>query len=117
MIHSARGLFRPNRRIAIGPQKISMYLKRYHDIDISDSGVWRILKRLDMSRLPTSQRYKRHKDRWKRYEKALPGHRIQIDVKFVTPIGGPKKKKYYQFTTIDDCTRLRILRIYDKFAM
>ena len=117
MIHSARGLFLPNRRIAIGPQKISMYLKRYHDIDISDSGVWRILKRLDMSRLPTSQRYKRHKDRWKRYEKALPGHRIQIDVKFVTPIGGPKKKKYYQFTAIDDCTRLRILRIYDKFAM
>jgi transposase InsO family protein len=97
-----------------GPQKISMYLKRYHDIDISDSGVWRILKRPDMNRLPASQRYKRHKDRWKRYEKALPGHRIQIDVKFVTPISGPKKKKYYQFTAIDDCTRLRILRIYDK---
>jgi transposase InsO family protein len=97
-----------------GPLKISMYLKRYHDIDISDSGVWRILKRLDMNRLPASQRYKRHKDRWKRYEKALPGHRIQIDVKFVTPISGRKKKKYYQFTAIDDCTRLRILRIYDR---
>jgi transposase InsO family protein len=97
-----------------GPLKISMYLKRYHDIDISDSGVWRILKRLDMNRLPASQRYKRHKDRWKRYEKALPGHRIQIDVKFVTPISGGKKKKYYQFTAIDDCTRLRILRIYDR---
>lgn len=97
-----------------GPLKISMYLKRYHDIDISDSGVWRILKRLDMNRLLASQRYKRHKDRWKRYEKALPGHRIQIDVKFVTPISGGKKKKYYQFTAIDDCTRLRILRIYDR---
>jgi transposase InsO family protein len=97
-----------------GPLKISMYLKRYHDIDISDSGVWRILKRLDMNRLLASQRYKRHKDRWKRYEKALPGHRIQIDVKFVTPISGRKKKKYYQFTAIDDCTRLRILRIYDR---
>ena len=35
-----------------GPAKISMYLKRYHDIDISSSGVWRILKRLDMNRLP-----------------------------------------------------------------
>lgn len=97
-----------------GPLKISMYLKRYHDIDISDSGVWRILKRLEMNRLPTSQRYKRHKDRWKRYEKALPGHRIQIDVKFVMPISGAKRKKYYQFTAIDDCTRLRILRIYDR---
>ena len=40
-----------------GPGKIAMYLKRYHDVEISQSGVWRILKRLDMSRLPSSQRY------------------------------------------------------------
>ena len=44
-----------------GPQKIAMYLRRYHDVEISPSGVWRILKRLDMNRLPASQRYKRHK--------------------------------------------------------
>jgi len=37
-----------------------MYLKRYHDIDISNSGVWRILKRVDLSRLPAYQRYQRH---------------------------------------------------------
>ena len=30
-----------------GPLKISMYLKRYHDVEISHSGVWRILKRLE----------------------------------------------------------------------
>ena len=66
-----------------GPHKIAMYLKRYHDIAISPSGVWRILKRLDMSRLPSSQRYRRHVDRWKRYEKPLPGHRVQFDVKFI----------------------------------
>jgi transposase len=35
-----------------GPHKIAMYLKRYHDVQISLSGIWRILKRLDMSRLP-----------------------------------------------------------------
>lgn len=40
-----------------GPQKIQMYLRRYHDIPISTSGVWRILHRLDMGRLPASQRY------------------------------------------------------------
>jgi transposase len=43
-----------------GPDKIAMYLTRYHDVTISTSGVWRILKRLGMSRLPASQRYKRH---------------------------------------------------------
>ncbi|MEA2506707.1 MAG: hypothetical protein QOH48_1325, partial [Actinomycetota bacterium] len=97
-----------------GPYKIQMYLKRYHDITISVSGIWRILKRLDMNRLPTSQRYKRHQARWKRYEKPQPGHRIQIDVKFIAPLKGSRKTRYYQFTAIDDCTRLRVLRLYDR---
>jgi transposase len=66
------------RSYHFGPHKIAMYLKRYHDVQISPSGIWRILKRLDMSRLPSSQRYRRHTDRWKRYEKPLPGHRVQI---------------------------------------
>ena len=95
-----------------GPHKIAMYLERYHEITVSPSGIWRILKRLDMSRLPASQRYKRHKERWKRYEKPQPGHRVQVDVKFVAPIGGTRRK-HYQFTAIDDCTRLRVLRVYD----
>ena len=97
-----------------GPQKIAMYLARYHDIEISTSGVWRILKRVGMNRLPASQRHKRHEKRWQRYEKPLPGHQVQIDVKFIEPLKGSRKKRYYQFTAIDDCTRLRILRIYER---
>ena len=73
-----------------GPQKISMYLKRYHDVDLSPSGVWRILKRLDMNKLPTSKRYVRHAKRWELYEKPQPGHAVQIDVKFVAPMGARK---------------------------
>lgn len=96
-----------------GPLKISMYLKRYHDVEISNSGVWRILKRVDLNRLPASQRHKPHKQRWTRYEKQQPGHRVQLDVKFIEPLEG-SRKRYYQFTAIDDCTRLRVLRIYDK---
>src|SRR5205807_8133656 len=67
-----------------------------------------------MSRLPASHRYKRYVDRWKRYEKPQPGHRVQIDVKFIAPLAGSRKKKYYQYTATDDCTRLRVLRIYDR---
>ena len=111
------------RSYHFGPAKIAMYLKRYHDITISDSGIWRILKRLELNRLPASQRYQRRDRRWKRYEKPLPGHRVQIDVKFLGPLtaaGGAaaagvaptRRTKYYQFTAIDDCTRLRVLRIY-----
>jgi transposase len=47
-----------------GPEKISMYLRRYHELTISPSGVWRILKRLDLNRLPASQRHKSHQKRW-----------------------------------------------------
>ncbi len=48
-------------------------------------------------------------------------------VKFIAPITPPapsgaaaaggtgvRRKKYYPYTAIDDCTRLRVLRIYDK---
>ncbi len=69
-----------------------------------------------MNRLPASQRYKRHTGRWKRYEKQRPGHYVQIDVKFIEPIAAAagRRKRYYQYTAIDDCTRLRVLRAYPR---
>jgi hypothetical protein len=67
----------------------------------------------NMNRLPNNQPYKRHKERWKRYEKPEPGHRIQVDMKFLEEIPG-SRKRYYQYTAIDDCTRLRVLRIYQR---
>jgi transposase InsO family protein len=96
-----------------GPQRVAMYLKRYHDITISTCGVWRILRRLGLNRLPSSQRYKRHKERWQRYEKPQPGHSVQVDVKFIAPLAGTRKR-HFQYTAIDDCTRLRILKMYDR---
>lgn len=36
----------------LGQQRISWYLKRYHDIVISSSGVYSVLKRLSLNRLP-----------------------------------------------------------------
>ncbi|MGW4393354.1 hypothetical protein [Streptomyces sp. NPDC004685] len=66
-----------------GPAKIAMYLERYHDVKVSASGVWRILRKVGLNRLPASQRYKRRSTRWKRYEKQRPGHQLQVDVKFI----------------------------------
>jgi transposase InsO family protein len=98
-----------------GPQKISMYLARYHDVTISASGVWRILHKLNLGRLPASQRYKRTQTRWKRYEKQRPGHQLQVDVKFIQPLGQKgEKKRFYQYIAIDDCTRVRVLRAYPR---
>lgn len=77
--------------------------------------MWRILKKMGLHRLPASQRHKRRSPRWKRYEKQHPGHQPQVDVKFIEPLGQTgRKKRYYQHTTIDDCTRLRVLRAYPR---
>jgi transposase len=82
-----------------GPEKIAMYLKRCHGVRISNSGVWRILNRWEMNRLPASQKHKAYDQRWKRYEKQLPGHRVQIDVKFIEPLisaaRGKRRNRFY----------------------
>lgn len=95
-----------------GPARISDYLKRFHRVRIATATVHRILGRHGMRRLPANQKHQHHKKRWKRYEKQQPGHRLQMDVKFLERIPGTGKR-LYQFTAIDDCTRIRILKIYD----
>jgi transposase-like protein len=86
-----------------GPGRIADYLKRFHQLSLAVSSVHRILARHGMNRLPSSQK---HAKRWQRYEKPQPGHRLQMDVKFLERIPGTRKR-LYQFTAIDDCTRIR----------
>src|SRR5215831_4753197 len=95
-----------------GPARIAAYLERYHAIHVAHSTVHRILQRHRLSRLPSNQKYQRQTHRWKRYEKQQPGHRLQVDVKFLERIPG-SQRKLYQFTAIDDCTRIRVLKVYD----
>jgi len=95
-----------------GPGKIRDYLQRFHAIALATATVHRILQRHGMARLPANQKHRQHTKRWKRYEKQQPGHRLQMDVKFLERIPGTRKR-LYQFTAIDDCTRIRVLKIYD----
>jgi transposase InsO family protein len=95
-----------------GPRKISDYLKRFHSVSVAGGSVHRILRSHGLNRLPANQKFRQHARRWKRYEKAQPGLRLQMDVKFLERI--PRTKtRLYQFTAIDDCTRIRVLKIYD----
>ena len=95
-----------------GPGRIADYLQRFHGVSIAVSSVHRILGKHGMSRLPANQKYRPHRTRWTRYEKPQPGHRLQLDVKFLERIPGTQKR-LYQFTAIDDCTRIRVLKVYD----
>jgi transposase InsO family protein len=51
----------------------------------------------------------------KRYQKQVPGHHIQVDVKFLTFRGkSGEKVRRFQYKAIDDATRVRALKVYDK---
>ena len=95
-----------------GAGRVAQYLQRFHHISIAVATVHRVLQRHGMHRLPQNQKYRSHAQRWKRYEKPQPGHRLQLDVKFLERIPGTGKR-LYQFTAIDDCTRIRVLKVFD----
>jgi len=88
---------------------MSYYLRQKYNWFVSKQTVWRLYKEHGLNRL-------KYKKKWQRYPqyyaKPLPGDRIQVDVKFLDKLAF-SGKKYYQFTAVDDCTRLRVLRIYD----
>lgn len=73
-----------------------------------------MLKRNQLNRLPQNQR-KRSIPTVKRYEKQVSGHHVQIDVKFLFfKDNAGKRIKRFQYTAIDDATRIRALKIYDR---
>ncbi|MEO0924094.1 MAG: IS481 family transposase [Pseudomonadota bacterium] len=101
------------RNYHFGPARIAWSLERYFDMRVSASGVYQVLKRHGLNVLPKDKRTRAMKT-FKRYEKQVPGHRVQIDVKFLTFRKEGRKIKRYQYTAIDDATRARVLQIYDR---
>lgn len=83
-----------------GAQRISIHLLR-KNIRLSPMTVWRVLSNNNVS--PIVKRGKRSD--YKRYSKEIPGERVQLDVTKI-------RKGAYQFTAIDDCTRMKTIRIY-----
>lgn len=63
--------------------------------------VWRVLKMHQVKAVVK----RRKKSDYIRYCKEIPGERVQLDVMKV-------RNGAYQFTAIDDCTRLRTIRVY-----
>jgi hypothetical protein len=94
-----------------GPGRIAAYLARFHRQVVAASSVHRILVRHGLNRLPANQKHRPHGKRWQRYEKRQPGHRLRLDVIFLERIPG-SKRRLYQFTAIDDCTRIRVLKVF-----
>jgi transposase InsO family protein len=101
------------RAYQIGALRIMYYLARYHGIKTSESTVTRVLRAHGVGRLPTTA--PRRAIQTKRYAKTVPGHHVQLDVKFLRLKDQEGKVvKRYQYTAIDDATRIRALQVFPK---
>jgi transposase InsO family protein len=97
----------------LGQQRIVWYLERYHQIKISISGIRGVLLRHGLNRLPRNATIRTVITT--RYQKQVPGHHVQVDVKFLkfqAPNGSSVHR--FQYTAIDDATRIRALQIHAK---
>jgi transposase len=94
----------------LGSWRIKWYLERYHDISISESSVTRILKRYGVECL--QKKAVRRALHSKRYNKSVPGHHVHVDVKVLLKDLAENEYKRFQYTAIDDATRIRALQIY-----
>ena len=93
--------FRQKRKL--GARRIQNELKRLYQISLSLATIHKILCRNNVKPLLRI----RLKNGTKSYSRPIPGDRVQMDTKKLTA-------GKYQYTAIDDCTRWRVLGIYDK---
>lgn len=87
----------------LGPKAIQSELLRLEGRTFSTATIWKVL---DMHGLERVRRPKRPANP-KRYTRLTPGNRVQLDTMQVD-------SRLIQFTAIDDCTRMRVLGVYDR---
>jgi hypothetical protein len=100
------------RHYHFGLDIIAWHLERYHQIKVPRNGRYNVLVRYKLNRLPENIKI-RSRNQFKRYEKRDPGHHVQIDAKFFFLDKAGRRIKRFQYTAIDDWTRIRALKIYE----
>lgn len=104
------------KRTNRGAELIWFMLKDKYAIDISVTGIYKVLKR---NNLIKTRRYKKKQNNTYEAPKYLPGEKVQIDVKYVKlhdEIAHKFNKKYrwvYQYTALDVATGIKCKFIYE----
>ena len=92
------------RKRGLGSRRIQSELKRNYDLELSRPTIEKVFQSLEPR--PRLVRTFRRKGA-KRYAKEIPGERVQMDTCKIAP-------GLYQYTAIDDCTRIRVLVLYKR---
>jgi transposase InsO family protein len=92
------------RKRRIGARRIQNELRRQHECSLALATIHKVLVRQQHPPLRVSRR-PRHSIQ--RYVKEVPGERVQMDTCKIKP-------GLYQYTAVDDCTRIRVLGLYSR---
>jgi transposase len=89
-----------------GQKRLQLYLSIWYGIDLAENTIWKLLRRSGVDMKET----KKTRRKVKPSDPLLPGDRIIIFIKpFEKPI---VKKRYVLYAAVDECTHLRIGKIY-----
>ena len=92
------------RARGLGSRRIQSELKRSYDFEVSRPSIEKALRTMDPR--PRLGRPLVRKGA-RRYAKEVPGERVQMDTCKIAP-------GLYQYTAIDDCTRIRVLALFTR---
>lgn len=95
-----------------GPVRLQWLLFEHKGLTVSRWGIYQALKRQGL----ITRGRRRYKKDYRLYNLPRPGQEVQIDTKYLDLIPGTGRR-WFQYTAIDDCTRLRVLRIYDELTL
>jgi transposase len=90
------------RKRNLGSRRIQNELKRGYDFEVSRTTIEKVLRSMAAKPL---LRLRRTRKGSTRYTRQIPGERVQMDTCKIA-VG------VYQYTAIDDCTRIRVLAAY-----
>lgn len=87
----------------MGARRIQSELKRLHAISLAVATIHKVLCQ---NKVKPVVKFRRNAD-FIRYERPVPGDRVQMDTCKIGP-------GLYQYTSVDDCTRYRVQRLYSR---
>ncbi len=91
---------------AYGAGRTRIWLERVHQVRVTTQTIQRVFRDLGLPYLVKTRR--RRPKQLKLFEKDHPGDSVQVDVKVIMR----GRVRWFQYTAIDDCTRVRVLRLY-----